>query len=199
MREIFKIKDIEEIYSILDNSSYGTLALSKGVVPYSVPINFARVKNCLYMHGSKKGKKMDFLKHNKNVSFSIVGYENIIPSYFSSKNGLACQATTFFSSVIIEGVAQIITNYDEKVIALEAIMQKLQPSGGYKSLNQEVYKKAINATAIIKIIPYEISAKAKFGQNLDRDRFNMIIENLEKSSCKDDLQLIDKLRRYYDL
>ena len=45
----------------------------------------------------------------------------------------------------------------------------------------------------------KISAKAKFGQNLDRDRFNMIIENLEKSGSKDDLQLIDNLRRYNDL
>jgi hypothetical protein len=45
----------------------------------------------------------------------------------------------------------------------------------------------------------KISAKAKFGQNLDRDRFNMIIENLEKTGCKDDLQLINNLRRYNDL
>ncbi len=199
MRDIFKIKDINEIYSILDNATYGTLALSKGITPYSVPINFVRVDNIIYFHGSKRGKKMEFLKHNKNVSFSVVESEAIIPSYFSSNNNLACPATTFFRSVIIEGVAEVVTEYNQKVLALNALMKKLQSEGKYIDLSNSIYKKSIDATNIIKIVPYNIDAKAKLGQNLKKDRFNLIIKNLKKRGLKEDLKLINLMRRYNEV
>jgi len=197
MKEIFEIKDINQIYEILDSATYGTLALSKGVEPYSLPINFARVNNIIYLHGSKSGRKIRYLDVNKNVSFSVVKEASLIPSFFSSTNNLACKATQFFRSVIIDGVAEIVTEYNQKVVALSALMEKLQKKRGYIELTNPIYKKAIDATNIIKITPYQIRAKAKFGQNLDKKRFEMIIDNLEKRAAPLDLETIKLMRRYY--
>ncbi len=197
MKEIFQIKNLEQIYAILDSASYGTLALSKGVVPYSVPVNFVRSGKVVYFHGSLSGKKMRYLEVNKNVSFSVVDEGSLIPSYFSSKSTLACPATQFFSSVIIDGVAEVIKDFDEKTKALELLMQKLQKEGGYKPLQNKEYKSAIAKTAIVKIVPYSITAKAKYGQNLPKSRFEMIIRNLEKRGSTLDKKTIQKMKGYY--
>ena len=192
-----QIEKIDEIYTILDSAIYGTLALSKGVEPYSVPINFARINNTIYFHSSKKGRKMDILKVNKNVSFSVVDEGSIIPSYFSDTNNMACLATQFFRSVIIEGLASIVTTKDEKTKAIEALMQKFQSEGKYKPLTSSLYNSRIDATQIVKITPYHMSLKVKFGQNLNIKRFDMIIKNLKKRATKQDLKTLNLMRRYY--
>jgi len=187
------MNNMEKIYDILDNTLYATLALVKGIVPYSVPVNFVRIDKFLYFHGSKNGKKMNFIDINKNVSLSIVKPYSIIPSYFSSNSGLACPATHFFSSVIIDGTATIITNPQTKTNVLNALMSKLQKEGGYQNLNNNIYKNRINNTAIVKITPYNFTIKEKFGQKLPQERFSMIIKKLTKRGSKLDLQTIDKM------
>jgi nitroimidazol reductase NimA-like FMN-containing flavoprotein (pyridoxamine 5'-phosphate oxidase superfamily) len=199
MKDIFEIKDIEKIYDILDSAEYGTLALSKGVVPYSVPLNFVRIDSCIYFHGSQFGKKMRFLDINKNVSFSVVKPYSIIASYFSSNSGLACPATHFFESVSIDGVAEVVKNSELKAKVLNALMQKLQPEGNYKNLTDKIYTNSISKTAIVKITPYKIRAKAKLGQHLPNERFTMIVNSLQKRGSKLDLQTIDKMREFREI
>jgi len=167
-----------------------------------LPINFARIDDLIYFHGSKKGRKIDILSHNSFASFSAVKAYSLIDSNFSSHDGLACPATQFFRSIIIDGVIEFVDNYDEKVSALSALMSKLQPKGGYKPLNEDDYKKSINATTIYKLIPKDINQKLKFGQHLPQERFDMILEKLETRSDSLDLETINmmkKLRRDNDI
>ena len=53
------------------------------------------------------------------------------------------------------------TDYDEKVQALESLMNKLQKEGGYRPMSDEVYQKTINITQVFKIICIEIRGKIK--------------------------------------
>ena len=117
---------------------------------------------------------------NSNVSFSVVENYSLIQSYFSSTNGLACPATQFFKSVIIDSEAVVVENREEKAVMFEALMKKLQPEGKYLSFDKSEYDKTIKATAVIKIIPNEARAKFKFGQHLNEERFEMIIKHLEE-------------------
>ncbi len=197
MKEIFEIKDKDIIYSLLDDAEYGTLAICKENIPYSLPVNFIRIDNLIYFHGSKKGRKIETIKANPKASFSVTKELSLIQSYFSSNDNLACPATQFFKSVIIDGQIEFVEKYDEKVLALQKLMEKLQPEGGYRALNDEVYKKIINATTIYKLIPNQIKAKFKLGQNLNKERFEMIVENLEKRGDeldKDTLSLMKYFR-----
>jgi nitroimidazol reductase NimA-like FMN-containing flavoprotein (pyridoxamine 5'-phosphate oxidase superfamily) len=179
---------------LLDKVEFGTLALSKDDKPYSLPINFARIDKLLYFHGSKKGRKIDILLHNSFASFSALKAYSLIDSDFSSRDGLACPATQFFKSIIIDGVIEFVDDYDEKVSALSALMSKLQPKGGYKPLNDELYKKRIDATTIYKLIPDEIQEKCKFGQHLSKERFDMIIKSLENRSDLIDRETIAMMK-----
>jgi len=180
LKKIFQITNKEIINPILDKAEYGTLALSVENKPYAVPLNFVRLGENIYFHGALSNKKMKMLEQNANVSFSVVESYSIIASFFSSTDELACPATHFFKSVSIEGVAQIVKSREEKEQMFEALMKKLQPEGGYKPFSDEAYDKALKATAVVKIVPTEVSCKAKFGQHLSQERFEMILKHLEE-------------------
>ena len=185
----------ESIDALMHKSEYGTLALCSANKPYSLPINFVKVGDALYFHGAKKGRKIDILKENSFASFSIVEAHAMIQSYFSSDEGLACPATQFFKSIIIDGVVEFVEEYEEKVSALSALMQKLQPEGKYKTLSDAAYTKAINATSVYKLIPKETRAKFKFGQHLTQERFEMILSHLKNRAEEMDIQTIDMMQK----
>jgi len=58
---------------------------------------------------------------------------------------MACPATHFFRSISVEGAIAIVNVYEEKVFALQALMEKLQPEGKHKHLSDEAYTKMIDA------------------------------------------------------
>lgn len=196
MKSQFKIKSKELINQILDNSEYGTLALCKDNIPYSVPINFCTLDGQIYFHGAKKGKKVSLIEENSNASFSVVENYSLIQSYFSTKDNLACPATQFFKSIIAQGKIEFVEEYEEKANALEALMQKLQPEGKYIPLNDKsVYEKKINSVLVYKLVIDNIEGKIKLGQNLSDERFNMVLEHLKQRATPLDLLTIKEMEK----
>lgn len=194
MNPHFEIKDKTLIYDVLDKAEYGTLALSNDNIPYAVPLNFVRIEEAIYFHGALKNKKMKMLKQNPSVSFSVVEDYALIDSDFSSTEGLACPATQFFKSVSIDGVASLLECRDEKAKVFEALMQKLQPKGGYKPFSDRVYDKAIKATAVVKLKMDNLSCKFKFGQHLSEERFEMIISHLQERGTQVDMETVKLMK-----
>jgi len=196
MKKAFEITDEKIISEILDNAQFGTLALCVENKPYSVPINFVESEGDIFFHGAKKGKKIDIMKQNSNASFSVVEDYALLPSYFSNDKGDACPATHMFKSIIIDGKIEFIEEYDEKVKAMSALMQKLQKEGKYIPLNHEMYKKALNATVVYKLVPYEKKAKFKLGQNFNDERYTRVINHLKKRGSKKDLTTLKLLQEF---
>jgi len=197
MKSMFKMQDKEDMEAVLSTASYGTLALCLDNKPYSLPINFVKLEDAIYFHGAKAGRKMRILQENRHAAFSVVEPFSLIASYFSSKEALACPATHFFRSIMIEGEIAMVQEYEEKAKALEALMQKLQPEGGYKPLSDKAYQKAITATALFKLSIQEISGKVKLGQHLDKARFEMIITHLKTRGTLEDIETVKMMQRSY--
>jgi len=195
MNPHFEIKDKSLIYDILDKAEYGTLAICVESTPYAVPLNFVRIDENIYFHGALSNRKMKMLKENPKVSFSVVESYALIDSDFSSNEGLACPATQFFKSVSIEGMASLLDSREQKAKVLSALMQKLQPKGGYKPFSDKAYDSAIKATAIVKIEVKNTTCKFKFGQHLSDERFNMIIANLENRGSKIDIATVKIMKQ----
>ena len=194
MKKAFEITDVKIISEILANAQFGTLALCVENKPYSVPINFVESDGEIFFHGAKKGKKIDMMKQNQNASFSVVEDYSLLPSYFSSDKGDACPATHMFKSIIIDGVIEFIEEYDEKVKAMSALMLKLQKEGKYIPLNHEMYKKALNALCVYKLIPVEKKAKFKLGQNFNEERYTRVVSHLKERGTPKDLVTIELLK-----
>jgi len=196
MKKTVSITDQELIQNILDEAEYGTLALCSDNKPYSVPINFVEVEGEIYFHGAKKGKKISLIKDNTFASFSVVESFSLLPSYFSNDKGNACPATHLYKSVIIDGSMKFVEDYDEKAKALEALMQKLQKEGKYIPLNHEMYKKAINATALYKLTPEQTTGKCKFGQGFNQERYERVSEHLKQRGTPKDLATLKLINEY---
>jgi len=194
MKQVFEIKDKAIIETMMLNAEYGTLALSRNGTPYSVPVNFVHEGDIVYFHGSQSGRKMKALSANSKVSFSIVENFSLISSYFSSTDNLACPATQFFKSISIDGEVSIVEEKEEKIKALTLLMRKLQPEGGYKALDDNAYKKMLNATAVFRIDIHELRAKFKFGQHLDKVRFEMIISHLQNRDKSIDKETVAMMK-----
>jgi hypothetical protein len=199
MNPYFEITDTTLIHAVLDNAEYGTLAVCANNRPYAVPINFVRVGETLYFHGAQKNKKMQILANNPYASFSVVENYALIDSDFSSTDGLACPATQFFKSVSIDGVIEMVESRAEKAQALEALMQKLQPKGGYKPFSDEVYEKALKSTAVYRLVPESMTCKFKFGQHLSEERFEMIVRHLQDRGTEADLRTVEEMKRHRKL
>jgi nitroimidazol reductase NimA-like FMN-containing flavoprotein (pyridoxamine 5'-phosphate oxidase superfamily) len=137
---------------------------------------------------------MKMLSQNPKVSFSVVENYALIDSDFSTTEGLACPATQFFKSVSMEGVATTVESRDEKAKVFTALMQKLQPKGGYKPFSDGEYDSAIKATAVVKMEVGHLSCKFKFGQHLSEERFEMIVSYLEERGTKIDMRTVEMMR-----
>lgn len=196
MKKIYEIKDQELIDDTLNNAEFGTLAICSNNKPYCVPLNFVLIEGEIYIHGKKKGKKIDIINKNSLASFSIVESYSVLPSYFSTDDGRASPATHMYKSIILDGHIEFIKDYNIKVNALGHLMQKYQKEGGYIPLSDAIYKKIIDATCIYKLIPKQVSAKFHFAQAWDEKRFNRVCKHLKQRGTKKDLQTIKLLEKF---
>lgn len=188
MNSLHVITDKELIKEVLNEVEYGILSMCLDGKPYAVPINFVEDDGVIYLHGGKKGKKVEYIKANSNVCFSVVDAYSLLPSYFSTDDQRACPATQLFKSLTIDGVICFVKDYEEKEKALTLLMRKLQKEGGYNPLNdKQMYKKMIEATEVMKITIKDISAKFKLGQNFNKNRYERVIKHLKQRGTKKDL------------
>lgn len=184
-----------EIEELLERVPYGVVSFIDGGKSRQLPVNFVYLNKAIYFHGSDRNRHFSVLKHNNSVSFSAFLPLSFIPSYAFHQTS-ACSATQFFESVLIDGHAEFVVKRTERITALTALMQKLQPEGKYKSLYSPDCEKILDNTSVIRIIPKNISAKFKLGQKYSKDKFNNIIDYLKEKNNKIGSETIMEMQKY---
>ncbi|WP_379159255.1 pyridoxamine 5'-phosphate oxidase family protein [Paenibacillus sp. sgz5001063] len=197
-RKEFQVEQEEELAGFLHGMSFGFLGTSdeKGL-PRVTPLNFVYMEGNFYFHGSHAGGKMKSIRHNQQVCFTVADEYAIIPSYFSDPE-LACPATAYFKSVTAYGTAELVEDLAEKAAVLAHFMHKLQPEGGYAPIDPEDprYRSALKGVAVVRIVPEEITAKFKFGQNLKDDARNAVTQGLQERRGERDAETIAMMEKY---
>lgn len=199
-RKEFHIENAAEVEQFLQEMSYGVLGTSSSEEdgwPHLTPLNYVYTNGKLYFHGSRAGQKMRDLSASEKVTFCVSKEYAIIPSYFTDPV-IACPATAFFKSVLIYGHAETVTDLSEKALALEALMQKLQPEGGYKTIDEQDkdYTARLKGVAVVGISIDSLTSKFKFGQNLKEQERHSIIDGLKERSAEADKETIKLMERY---
>ncbi|RAP77390.1 pyridoxamine 5'-phosphate oxidase family protein [Paenibacillus montanisoli] len=196
--EMNEVENLEEIESFLQEMSFGFLGtVTADGEPGMTPLNFVYTNGSVYFHGSRIGEKMTQLKANERVTFMAAKEYAIIPSYFTDPL-MACPATAFFKSVRLDGRAAIVVDPHEKAAALEALMRKLQPEGGYKTIDADDpdYFPRLKGVAVVRIDADRITGKFKFGQNMKASAKASITDSLAKRDLPLDAETIDLMNRY---
>jgi len=126
------VTDKKEIIEILENNDVCRIGMKDSLGLYIVPLNygyeFNRDKLTLYFHGAKEGRKAEtFKKGNCEVAIEID--EKI---KMEGKGDLACTYTYYYKSIIGNGIASTIENYDEKLRALQLLMKNVTKRSDFK-------------------------------------------------------------------
>ncbi|MNI00700.1 Pyridoxamine 5'-phosphate oxidase [compost metagenome] len=197
-RKEFNVEDNQEIEMFLKEMSFGFLG-TVGEDGWSrvTPLNFVFDGTHFYFHGSRTGEKMKHLAHDPRVSFTVAKEYAIIPSYFTDPI-LACPASAFFKSVMVQGIVEKVEDLDEKASAFTLFMEKLQPEGGYQPItaNDPQYRGQLKAVSLFRIVPESITAKFKFGQNANLEKFEGILQGLQSRNCPMDQETISLMKKY---
>ena len=161
-----EIKSKEKIIKFLNEQETGRIcSIDKDGYPQIIPMNFVHTNDVIYMHSHTKGEKIENIKRNNKVGFEVDKSLEFLPSYFTDPID-ASQADTLYISVVIKGTSTLVSDINEKTLALNALMKKYQPEGGYENIRPDM--RVIDEVAIIKVIPSSMRGKYKIGQHLDR-------------------------------
>lgn len=176
-----EIKSKGKIIEFLSSQQTGRIAsIDESGFPQIIPMNFVFINDVVYMHSHIKGEKLENIKRNQKVGFEVDKSLEFLPSYFSDPTD-ASLADTLYISVIIKGNASIVLDREEKTIALNGLMKKYQPEGGYEPIKPEM--DVLDEVVVIKIVPESLRGKYKIGQHMDRkSRIDLAKQIMERNS-----------------
>ena len=147
-RQLF---EINEIIKILDKSKVLHLGLVDGDEPYVVPMNYGYTmeneKLTLWLHGATQGRKLDVMRANPKVFFSM---ECDLQPF---EGDVACRYGVGYSSLMGKGIAEIVEDVEIKKNALTYLM-KTQTGKDF-----EFNDKLVSVVSVIKIDVAEYTAK----------------------------------------
>lgn len=148
-----EVENFDEILEIINQCDVMRVAFVDNNKPYIVPMNFGKALDeynnlILYFHCAKAGKKLDLIKLNNNV---CVEADHTIKI---ESGEMACDWTCRYESVIGQGIIEIVSDENEKFIAMSSIMKKYGFTG-----NMEFDKNIFSRTVILKVLVSEISGK----------------------------------------
>ena len=146
-----EVTDLNEIIKILDKAKVLHLGLVDGDEAYVVPMNYGYImengKLTVYLHGARRGRKLDLMRANPKVFFELDC--DITPF----EGEIACKYGITYSSVMGRGKAEIIEDVEEKKKGLSVLM-KTQTGKDFTFDD-----KMVSVVSVIRIDVSEYTAK----------------------------------------
>ncbi len=137
-----------EAWDILQRGSFGVLAVQGDEGwPYAVPLNHVCMDGRIYFHCAKAGHKLDALRAQPHVCYTVVEKSDIVSAEF----------TTYFVSVVAFGTAHVVEDRQEHLAALRALVEKYSPSEPEENKVREI--EGCQASCIVAIDVQHLTAK----------------------------------------
>jgi len=175
---ILQIRSYERIKEFLNEEHVGRVSsIDSNGFPQIIPMNFVFINDTIYMHSHVRGEKLDNISRNNKVGFEADRELEFLPSYFEDPHN-ASLADTLYISVVIKGIASLVSDREEKTLALNGLMKKYQPEGNYDSIQSDM--RVLDAVSVIKIIPQTLYGKYKIGQHLKLEDKLKLAQNILK-------------------
>ena len=150
--------DRDDLYAVLDAGLICHLGVIDDGVPRVLPTGYGRLGDILYLHGS-----------SANATFMAgAGQEACVT--VTHLDGLVCARSVFshsmnYRSAMIFGVARLVTDSAERLLALRTITEQLAP--GQWSYARQPSKKELAATSVLALPLTEASVKIRSGGPAD--------------------------------
>ncbi|MFI3264591.1 MAG: pyridoxamine 5'-phosphate oxidase family protein [Rikenellaceae bacterium] len=157
MRRQDRALDEKTASEILSKGDYGVLSMVERIeieedakiCGYGIPLNYAwDGAQYIYFHSALHGRKLECIDAESNVSFCVVGSSKVVSSEF----------TTNFQSVITRGVITRNLEVEERLKALNLILDKYSPE--HKKEGLKCIEDYFKTTEILRVEISSISGKS---------------------------------------
>ena len=141
--------DATEANEIMNRCTNGVLSINgDNGYPYGVPVSYAYADGRIYFHCAREGYKVDLLKKDPHVSFTVVAQDDIIPEDFN----------TLYISAIAFGRARLVDDPEEMRKIQGYIIDKY--SKGHEESGGRYLDSSISEIYMVEITVDHITAKA---------------------------------------
>lgn len=141
--------DAAEANEIMNRCTNGVLSINgDNGYPYGVPVSYAYADGRIYFHCAREGHKVDLLKKDPHVSFTVVAQDDIIPEDFN----------TLYISAIAFGRARLVDDPEEMRKIHGYIIDKY--SKGHEESGGRYLDSSISEIYMVEITVDHITAKA---------------------------------------
>ena len=152
-KEMQSRADMEQLLAQCHVGRIGTIG--KDGRPMIKPLNYVYLGGRIYFHSAREGEKIDDITRDSRVCFEV----DLPIAYVPATAENACKAAYRYRSIIARGRAEIVKDDAERLGALEGLMKKYQPEGGYGPFLPE----KMVLTVIIRIDIEELTGKEDLG------------------------------------
>jgi nitroimidazol reductase NimA-like FMN-containing flavoprotein (pyridoxamine 5'-phosphate oxidase superfamily) len=189
-QEKYELNNPLVIERILQNQQVGRLATvdSEGY-PYIVPVNYVWYQGAIYFHSAPAGEKLENLQRDKRVGFCV----DIPLAYLDTgfdPQAPPCMVTQFYQSIVIRGRAEIVTEMEEKLRALNALMASHEQGD---SAAIEASMPAVALCVVVAIRVESLTAKANLAQKKTQSKREQILSYLKKRNIPGDLHTVETI------
>jgi uncharacterized protein len=144
----------DDLYAVLDAGLICHLGVIVNGAPRVLPTGYGRLGDLLYLHGSSANSSM------------MAGDGQQVCVTVTHLDGLVCARSVFnhsmnYRSAMIFGVARLVTDPEERILALRTITEHLVP--GQWSYTRQPTKKELAATSALALPLTEASVKIRAG------------------------------------
>jgi len=143
--------DKSEIYSILDETEICNIAFIYNNKPFVQPINFGRLDDKIYIHGSLKNRMTNALLETEEVCLNVM----ILDAMKLTRS--AFHHSVNYRSVMVFGFVKELTSDKDKLNGLETIINHFVPNRW--EYCRKPNQKELKATRVLEITINTASAK----------------------------------------
>ncbi|MEU2725739.1 pyridoxamine 5'-phosphate oxidase family protein [Streptomyces smyrnaeus] len=150
--------DRESVHAILDAGYLCHLGFVRDGAPVVLPTLYARVGERLYVHGSTGSRPLrEAGRNDAGVPVCVT---------VTHLDGLVLAKSAFhhsvnYRSVVAHGLAHQVTDQEERLLALDAIVENAVP--GRADDSRRANPKELAATAVVRLDLEEVSVKSRTG------------------------------------
>ena len=145
MRKANRKMDAAFAFEVFDKAPYVTVSMTRhDGTPYGLPLSLARTDDkTFYFHCALEGDKLDCIAHQPTVFLSAV--TKCAPTVGPKDGSFTLQ----YKSATAIGIAELVTDREEKIAAMRAICQRLLPH--HMDAFDDAINRSLERTAVVRI------------------------------------------------
>ncbi len=152
-RKDLEITGKENIEAVIKSCNHCRVAFADGKRPYILPLNYGYTWEgeypIFYFHGAQEGRKVDLVRQTGYGALQLDTNVKL------NTNEKASDFSMGYQSIFAEGEAKELTDFAEKLDALQCIMKSVSGRDDW-----DIAESTVKNTFVFKIVCNDISAKA---------------------------------------